>query len=91
MNPDTQETIDAGDGVVVDMARYNIGPIRDRYIEETDMGMLELMQRQLDLTFDEALTKSLYHACRCAVRDRNGHFGWIEDIAEALEEADDGS
>ena len=84
MNPKTTETIDAGDGIVVPMARFNIQPIRDRYALECDKGMLELMMRQLDLTYEEALTKSLYSACRMVVRPRGreGLYGWIEEMAE---------
>jgi len=86
MNPKTAEVIDAGDGIHVDMGYYNIPAVRDRYVETCDLGMIESLMGQFDLTFDEAITKSLYYACRLVVRDPRGGgvFQWIEDTAKAV-------
>ena len=90
MNPKTTEVIDAGDGVAVDMGFYNIHPVRDRFEETCDLGMIEMLMKQFDLTFDEAITKDLYYACRMVVRDTKagGCFQWIQDTAEAVARAE---
>lgn len=88
MDPNCKEVIDTGDRVVVDMGFFNVPPVREHYAKECDQGMVEMIQRQLGLTYEEALTKSLYHACRMIVRPggRDGYFGWIYDMAEAWAE-----
>ena len=84
MSPDCKDVIDTGDGVVVDMSYFNVPPVREAYIAKCDMPMVETISKQLGLTLDEAFTKSLYQACRMVVRrdGREGHFGWIADLAE---------
>ena len=85
MSPDIAEVIDTGDGIKVDMGFFNVPPVREQYIARCDMGMVKMLMERQGLTFDEAITKSLYHACRMVVRQddpSDGLFGWIHDTAK---------
>lgn len=84
MKADCKDVIDTGDGVVVDMSFFNVPPVRLRYAETCNWPMVEVIAKQLDLTIEEALTKSLYMAARMVVRPGGdeGHFAWINEVAK---------
>lgn len=81
MNPNTTEVITTDDGVTVDMGYYNVPPVRERYMAEMDEGFIAQLVKT-GLSFDEAVTKGLYHKARVHVRHPKGS-EWMDEAAEA--------
>ena len=70
MDPNSNHVIDEG-GLSIDMALYNTPRNREIIEEQTSSDMLALLMKQHGYTYQEALTKQLYHVAR--MDEKYGH------------------